>query len=791
MKLRRSDVLALGGLLAAGAVGSTGCAPGGIRWPFGKRAVVTRAVSEAPLQEPLEALSMDQPQEVASGDAYMRFDPGAQAWTLGNGRFEERLEIRPAMDGGFRLVRRHLFSRDRQVRLDVAEVPDEVDAVQDALGIAIEGTAPRLVPLDYRFDHLPDGMLYGFLHFRDEQSGAELLEEVRLRPHHPVVEHRSSLYNASENRLRLTRLNAADLVVRSGANARWRAATLDNMGNISLARLGRDGSLETETPAQSAARAPVVPLLILHDAANDEGLLFALRWSTNYRIKARSLRAGRVGVEAGVRMTTDPLVDSPEAIAQGTGFGVRPGQTITGPWVIIGLADGTMEETASVLTRYLVDDGPREPSWAAETMPVAWNSWFAYDVDVDYRSMLDEARRARELGLEVFYVDYGWSAAQGDWVPHPRRFPQRTLRQLSDQVHRMGMRFGLWVAFGVADPGSQLLKQHPEFRARQPIPARTGIGGSLPLCLTQARAWIQRDLARIIRDYRVDWLKFDQPMVAACLDYSHDHDPSVRGSLQANNQAFYDILRGLQLDFPEVFVESTFDGAGYLDYGVFAGSHGVWLDDASGDPQVPLTTVQQSFYGASLAFPARFLTLWLARSPVPLAEEVEGRSLSPEDLAYQGYSTMGGSWGISLRLGQLDAAQSRVIRALVAEYKQFRELMPGAQVYHLLPRMSASPGMGSGTFPLPLVIPGPRVQDWFALQYVHPETGHSAVLAVHNATGEDRQRVRLRGLTPAVSYQLAWSDGRPVVESTGAELMETGVVLDLTPQTGGILWITP
>ena len=33
-------------------------------------------------------------------------------------------------------------------------------------------------------------------------------------------------------------------------------ATLDNQGHITLARLGRDGALETETPAQSAPAPP-------------------------------------------------------------------------------------------------------------------------------------------------------------------------------------------------------------------------------------------------------------------------------------------------------------------------------------------------------------------------------------------------------------------------------------------------------------------------------------------------------------------------------------------------------
>jgi hypothetical protein len=290
-----------------------------------------------------------------------------------------------------------------------------------------------------------------------------------------------------------------------------------------------------------------------------------------------------------------------------------------------------------------------------------------------------------------------------------------------------------------------------------------------------------------VREYRLDWLKFDQPMVAACRSPSHGHDSSVRGSLQANNQAFYDILADLRQEFPELFVESTFDGAGYLDYGVFARSHAAWLDDASGDPTVPMQTVQQSFYGASLAFPVRFLTLWLARAPV--GDGVAGRGLTPDDLRYQAYSTMGGSWGVSLRLTDLDDAQRQTVQELIEEYQAFRDLLPGARVYHLLPALNGvSAGLGSAATPGP--VNGPAVTDWLALQYLQPDTLRAAALVVRNGGGPERQVVRLQGLVPHRPYRVEWSDGRVVAEELGQSLMETGVGLDLPPLSGGILSVT-
>ena len=750
-------------------------------------------------------MGCDAPASVASGDAFIRYNPADRSGILGHARIEERLQLRPLKPSAssnstaqrYRFARTMLFARDRTIHADIAEVSDEDDAgdeaaaaVQDALGIGIEDQPPVLVPLDQELKAQPDGVLYGAVRFRDPDLSVECTAEFRLRPDQAVVEHRSSVRHAGEGRLRISRLDAADFVIRSGPDARWRAATLDTQGNVTFIRLGREGVLEAETPAQSAARAPVIPMLVLHDAAHSEGLIFALRWSANYRITARSLGDRSVGVEAGVRMFATPELDPLTAVQAAPGFYFRPGETITGPWLLLGVFDGGMEAGSQTLKNYLMADRPREPTWASRVLPIAWNSWFAYGTGVEYDTMLAEARAARALGLEAFYVDYGWSAAQGDWTPHPQRFPGNTLRQLADQVKAMGMRWGLWVAFGVADPDSQLARQHPELIARQPEPARRGIDGSLPLCLHAASGWLSKELPRIVTDYRLDWLKFDQPMVAACTDESHGHDTTVRGSLQANNQAFYDLLRNLRDRFPELFVESTFDGAGYLDYGVFARSHTAWLDDSAGDVSVPLSVTQQSFYGATLAFPARFLTLWLARGPV--GPGVAGRDMTPDDLAYQGYSTMGGGWGLSLRLNDLDVDQREVVQTLVEDYQRFREIIPGATVYHLQPPLAVPPVGTVGRQP----VSGPVVQDWFALQYHHPDLGRGAVLVARNGGGPEVVTLKLRGLAPQRAHDLTWSSGAPeggrrVAQDTGDTLAQNGVAISLPPFSAGLLWVTP
>src|SRR4029450_13860148 len=101
-----------------------------------------------------------------------------------------------------------------------------------------------------------------------------------------------------------------------------------------------------------------------------------------------------VGVEAGVRMFAapelDPIADvgggqgflgpsggagtglhTIAAVGAAKGFFVRPGETVTGPWLLLGLFDGAMEDASHTLKDYLMEDRPREPSWAGKVLPGA------------------------------------------------------------------------------------------------------------------------------------------------------------------------------------------------------------------------------------------------------------------------------------------------------------------------------------------------------------------------------------------------------------------------------------
>lgn len=110
----------------------------------------------------------------------------------------------------------------------------------------------------------------------------------------------------------------------------------------------------------------------------------------------------------------------------------------------------------------------------APTPPMGWNSWNSFATTITEAQALENARiMAQKLlpsGYEVFTVDIQWYEPNangyeyrkgaeltmdeyGRLLPAPNRFPSaaqgRGFKGLSDQIHRMGMKFGIHVMRGI------------------------------------------------------------------------------------------------------------------------------------------------------------------------------------------------------------------------------------------------------------------------------------------------------------------------------------------------------
>ena len=72
------------------------------------------------------------------------------------------------------------------------------------------------------------------------------------------------------------------------------------------------------------------------------------------------------------------------------------------------------------------------------------------------------------LNPDLWWIDTGWYDCGGNWgnfgtwIPDPKRFP-RGLRPVSDAAHAKGMKMITWFVPELANPGSWLAKNRPQW----------------------------------------------------------------------------------------------------------------------------------------------------------------------------------------------------------------------------------------------------------------------------------------------------------------------------------------
>ena len=102
------------------------------------------------------------------------------------------------------------------------------------------------------------------------------------------------------------------------------------------------------------------------------------------------------------------------------------------------------------------------PAAEPEAFEPVWCAW-GYERTFTINEVIGTLDKVAELGFKWVDVDDGFQIAEGDWETN-KRFPggDRDMRRMTDEIHRRGMYAKLWWAPLAADPGTKLLKEHPE-----------------------------------------------------------------------------------------------------------------------------------------------------------------------------------------------------------------------------------------------------------------------------------------------------------------------------------------
>ncbi|MEV6997886.1 alpha-galactosidase [Streptomyces sp. NPDC093982] len=417
---------------------------------------------------------------------------------------------------------------------------------------------------------------------------------------------------------------------------------------------------------QGAPGHAYAPWLAVQDGDAQATYGIALEWPGNWHITAEAEPGGSVRVRAG-------RVPHEGAVL------LAPGDTLVTPRLACAFSPDGLDGLSRVWHRYerhLAGDRLHRPR------KVLYNSWEATGFDVDAAGQLELAKAAADIGAELFVVDDGWFTGRGDdtgglgdWYPDPAAFPQGFDRFV-DEVHGLGLDFGLWVEPEAVSPGSRLHTEHPDWVYRiDGRPARL-IRNQLLLDLgrTDVQDFVIGTLDRLLGTYDISYLKWDM-----------NRPPTERGrpgagpadrlDLDAEHvHGYLRVLDHLRTTHPHVTVEGCAGGGARVDHATLARTDVVWPSDNT----APLDRLSIQ-YGFLHAHAPHVMSSWVTDAPGVFDPR-------PRSLAFRFVNAMCGVLGIGADLRAWTPEQRTEAALWIARYKELREV-----IHHGEARLLGSP----------------------------------------------------------------------------------------------------
>lgn len=319
------------------------------------------------------------------------------------------------------------------------------------------------------------------------------------------------------------------------------------------------------------------------------------------------------------------------------------------------------------------------PRFAKRPRPIVLNSWETMYFDLTTDKVLELARCGQQLGIELFVLDDGWfghregdSSSLGDWTTDYRRLP-KGISYIADEIHKMGMQFGLWFEPEMISIDSELYRTHPEWMICTPY-RKPSVGRHqyvLDFTNQEVIDYLYDAISSIIQETKLEYIKWD---------YNRHITDAFTATLPATKQmefghryilGVYQLLERLTKAYPEVLFESCSSGGGRFDLGMMYYAPQAWTSDDT-DPIERLKIQHGTSYGYSLSM----MSAHVSASP----NEQSGRRTSLDIRAAVAYF---GVFGYELDVTALETAEAEKVKEQIDFYKKYREVFQYGNFYRI------------------------------------------------------------------------------------------------------------
>lgn len=397
-------------------------------------------------------------------------------------------------------------------------------------------------------------------------------------------------------------------------------------------------------------------LLFEPGASEDSGIVygFNLIYSGNHYAAAQRSLQGLTRVVQGI---------SPSNFSKT----LEPGECFESPEAVMAFSDegfgGLSRKMHRFVNRCIVP-----VQWQFKPRPVLFNNWEGCMFDFDQRRLLGLAKRAKNLGCELFVLDDGWfgnrdsdTTGLGDYTVNKKKLPTG-LDGLGKSIRNMGMEFGLWFEPESVNMDSELYRAHPDWALTDGFYPLTG-RHQLLLDLTrqQVRDYIVENVGRTLDSAPITYVKWDMNRHSIALGAkAHDY---ILG--------LYEVLERIFTPRPHILLESCSSGGNRFDLGMLCYGPQIWCSDNT-DP-IERLTIQQNL---SYLYPQSTFGAHVSAAP-------HAQTLRSTPLSTRGFVSFFGCLGYELDLKHLLKLEKEQIKEQIAFYKKYRHIFQFGRFHRL------------------------------------------------------------------------------------------------------------
>lgn len=479
--------------------------------------------------------------------------------------------------------------------------------------------------------------------------------------------------------------------------------------------------------------------LVTPETTQDNGRVYAMNfvYSGNFIGQVEQTQFGSVRMVMGINQ--DEFC-----------WNLKAGDTFQAPEVVMVFSEEGLGKMTRSYHDFYRSHMVRSP-YKNSKRPILINNWEATYFDFNTDKLLDIAREAKKDGIEMLVMDDGWfgernsdDCSLGDWTVNEKKIVGG-LKNLVDEVNKIGLKFGIWFEPEMISPNSELYRKHPEWaihiEGREATQSRQQY--VLDLSNPEVVDYAYESVAKILRSANIAYVKWDMNRQLCDIGSVYLNKDSQQELFHRYVLGVYRMQERLITEFPDLLLENCSGGGARFDPGMLYYSPQIWCSDDT--DAMERLEIQE---GTALIYPLSTIGAHVSVCP----NHAVGRNTPFET---RGNVALAGTFGYELDITKLPEEERQMIKKQTEMYHKYNDIVREGDYYRIASYSQ---------------------NHHYDCYMVVSKDENQALLTYVQARGIPNcksKKIKLKGLNPKTVYRLEGTEER----YTGEMLMKGGLLV--------------